>query len=68
MSMRAGGSLLDTISTFRYILYEKEKRKSTETHEILFKTLSILQEFMQSTVHNVLSSSSSDGSGGSSAA
>lgn len=66
MSMRAGGSLLTLSQQISNLLY-KAKIKA-KTHEILFKTLSILHELIQSTVHSVLSSSSSDGSGGSSAA
>lgn len=66
MSMRAGGSLLTPSQKISNVSY-KAKRKA-KTHEMLFKTLSILHELIQSTVHNVLSSSSSDGSGGSSAA
>ena len=39
-----------------------------ETHSVLRKMVSMGQDARQSTVHKVLSTSSSDGSGGSSAA
>lgn len=55
------------VSKFSICLFYKAK-VTARTHDMLFKTLSILHELMQSTVHSVLSSSSSDGSGGSSAA